>query len=72
MYKRGDKVWVQGFGGQRAVLYVWEERRTGLMLCTERGFRRKMRGEPSPIVGFPHVDIKGPFDGKQEEEEPRY
>ena len=67
MYKRGDKVNVQGFGGRQAVLYVWEERSTGLMLCTEEGFNSRTHGDPAPVVGFPYEDIKGLCNGWQEE-----
>ena len=66
MYSRGDRVLVQGMGGKRATLVVWDERRSGLMLCTEKGFQGRIRGEDAPVVGYPYEDIMGLVDGEKE------
>ena len=67
MFKRGDKVNVEGFQGRKAVLYVWDHREAGVFLCTEEGFQSKMRGGEAPVIGFPRHDIKGLFQGDGEE-----
>ena len=59
MYERGDRVRVEGFGGQTATLRVWEELGRGLVLCSEDGYERLTRGDEAPLVGFPWSNIKG-------------
>lgn len=60
MFERGDRVLVEGVGGKRAVLRVWEVRLRGLLLCSESGYERLSAGEDAPAVGFPMGDILGP------------
>jgi hypothetical protein len=60
MYQRGDQVLVEGFGGRRAVLRVWEDRGAGLALTSESGFARLESGDlEAPIVGYPRGDVRG-------------
>ncbi len=59
MYKLGDRVLVEGYGGKTAVLRVWEVRRRGLLLCSEPSFARAAEGEEVVAVGFPMADIRG-------------
>ena len=59
MYKPGDRVLVEGYGGKTAVLRVWEVRGRGLLLCSESGFARAGEGEEVVAVGFPMADIRG-------------
>jgi len=65
MYKRGDRVLVEGYGGKTAVLRVWEVRGRGLLLCSEAGFSRAAEGEEVVAVGFPMVDIRGPAENQE-------
>lgn len=58
-YQRGERVMVEGHGGRKATLVVWEDRGRGLALTSERGYRQLLHGDPdAPIVGFPLRDIK--------------
>ncbi len=67
MYQRGDRVVVEGFGGRRAVLRVWEDRGRGLCLSSEAGYQRALAGdEGAPLVGYPRRDIKGYADAMSE------
>lgn len=59
MYERGEQVIVEGFGGRRAILTVWEDRGRGLALSTQDGYARLLAGEDAPIVGFPRGDVRG-------------
>ena len=59
MYKRGDVVVVEGFGGRRATLIVWKVLPRGVQLCTEERYNAVANGQIPPIVGFPMCDIKG-------------
>ncbi len=59
MYKKGDRVRVEGFGGRTAILRVWEERRRGLVLCSEDGYKEAVEGGELVAVGFPLTDVKG-------------
>ena len=59
MYKRGDWVLVQGYGGKTGVLRVWEERDRGFLLCSERGYAEALAGGEVVAVGFPKADVKG-------------
>ncbi len=59
MYQRGDRVLVEGVGGKRAVLRVWDVRRRGLALCSEAGFAELVQGRDAAIVGFPQSDVIG-------------
>lgn len=59
MYERGEQVIVEGFGGRRAVLTVWEDRGRGMALSTPDGYARLLAGEDAPIVGFPRGDVRG-------------
>ena len=67
MYSRGERVIVEGFQGKRAVLYVWEQKERGLMLCTAEGFGHRMKGVDAPVVGYPMQDIKGLYQDGEEE-----
>lgn len=59
MFKRGDLVQVQGWGGKRGILRVWEVRLKGLLLTTEEGFKKLLAGEEAPNIGYPMSDIRG-------------
>ena len=62
-YRRGDRLLVQGFAGDRAVLRVWDVSRGGVLLCTENGYRMLRLGREAALVGFPFADIVGPATG---------
>ena len=73
MYTRGDRVLVEGFGGDRAVLRVWGTYKHGLALCSEVSYLWALRaGEEAEWLGFPMQDIKekvdGPANGAQPQE----
>jgi hypothetical protein len=60
MYQRGDEVIVEGYGGRRAVLTVWEDRGRGVTLSSAEGYARLVAGDlDAPLVGFPRQDVKG-------------
>ena len=59
MYKKGDRVIVEGFGGKRAVLRVWEHTAKGVWMCSEEGYQDLISNRDAPIVGFPHKDVIG-------------
>jgi hypothetical protein len=68
MYKRGDRVRVEGYGGRAAVLRVWEDFGRGVSLCSEEGYERILQGGSDvAVVGFPRVDVKGPATGSQDD-----
>lgn len=59
MARRGDQVLVEGFGGRRAVLRVWETSAGGAQLSSEAGYKRLVAGDrDAPLVGFPASDIR--------------
>ena len=59
LYRRGDQVHVEGFGGRRAMLRVWEVRGRGLVLCTEDEYHEALAvGSLRAALGFPLSDIK--------------
>ena len=59
MYQRGDRVEVEGFGGDRAILRVWEVRQRGLIVCTEEDYQNALSGDGLPMaLGFPFDDIR--------------
>lgn len=63
MYERGDRVVVEGRGGRRATLTVWEDHGRGLALSSEDGYRRLLAGDSdAPLVGFPRRDVRGKAD----------
>lgn len=62
MYKRGDRVLVEGFRGDRAVLRVWDAYRHGLALCSEENYQHAMNGDEAKVLVFPMCDIKGSAD----------
>ena len=58
-YERGDQVLVQGFGGRKAMLQVWEVREWGLILCTEEEYNKAISGDGIvSALGFPLCDVK--------------
>ncbi|MCH8089307.1 MAG: hypothetical protein IH955_04775 [Chloroflexi bacterium] len=59
MYIKGDKVRVRGFGGEVGILRVWEERKGGLMLCSESGYAEAVAGGEIRGIGYPIHDIIG-------------
>lgn len=60
MYDRGEEVVVEGHGGRRAVLTVWEDRGAGLSLSSPGGYLRLLAGDvEAPLVGFPKGDVLG-------------
>jgi hypothetical protein len=59
VYERGTRVIVEGKGGRRAVLTVWEDRGRGLTLTSDAGYKRLIDGEDAPLVGFPKHDVVG-------------
>ena len=59
MFKKGDRVVVEGYGRRRAILRVWEVKQRGYQLCTEGGFSEMQKGRVAAIVGFPCNDIVG-------------
>lgn len=62
MYERGERVLVEGFGGRKAILLVWEDRGRGVVATSEAGFARLSRGQDAALVGYPKQDIKGRAD----------
>ena len=63
MYQQGDRVEVEGLGGRRAVLRVWQDHGHGLTLSSEAGYVRALAGDPdAPLVGFPKRDVRGRAD----------
>lgn len=71
MYERGEQVIVEGFGGRRAVLTVWEDRGRGLALSTADGYARLLAGDiDAPIVGFPRGDVRGRATAASESQPP--
>lgn len=59
MYQRGDRVIVQGLGGRTAILRVWEDRGSGVVVSSDDGYRRLMAGDDTaPQVGFPAADVR--------------
>ena len=62
MYKRGDRVLVEGFGGDKAVLRVWSVYQYGLALCSEENYQQAVLGAEADALIFPMKDIKGNAD----------
>ena len=60
MYKKGDRVIVEGFNQRSAILTVWEIKKHGLVLCTDAAFQLSVVTGQEPVtVGFPMADVKG-------------
>lgn len=56
---KGDRVLVRGFRGREAVLRVWETRPGGILLSSEDGYGRLLRGDSrAPLVGYPDRDVQ--------------
>lgn len=71
MYERGELVLVEGHGGRRAVLRVWEDRGRGLTLSSDEGYQRLLADDPdAPQVGFPRRDVRGRATYPSEPEPP--
>ena len=63
MARRGDRVLVRGYKGREAVIRVWETRLGGLVLSSEEGYRRLLKGDrTAPLVGFPARDVDRVLD----------
>ena len=62
MFKKGQRVNVEGYKGRRAILRVWEDRGHGLLLCSEASYKQASNGGELVAVGFPMVDVKEKLD----------
>ena len=67
MYKQGDVVLVEGYGGRRATLRIWKVLPRSLQLCTEEHYQAAMLGEVPHVVGFPLADVRAvSYPGERE------